>query len=59
MKPIFEIIEIEGKSKDTLSLSELKEPLIDVVMRPGQILYVPAGFPHTTGTYAGIFFYES
>lgn len=39
-----------GKSKDTLELSELSAPLLDVVMSPGQILYVPAGFPHTTGT---------
>jgi ribosomal protein L16 Arg81 hydroxylase len=38
-----------GKSKDSLELSELSEPLLDVVMQPGQILYVPAGFPHTTG----------
>ena len=38
-----------GKSKDTLELSELSAPLLDVVMSPGQILYVPAGFPHTTG----------
>ena len=38
-----------GKSKDTLELSELAAPLLDVVMSPGQILYVPAGFPHTTG----------
>lgn len=39
-----------GKSKDILELAELKEPLIDVVLHPGQILYVPAGFPHTTDT---------
>ena len=42
---------LTGKSKDTLELSELSVPLVDVVMQPGQILYVPAGFPHTTGKY--------
>jgi hypothetical protein len=39
-----------GKSKDILELAELTAPLIDVVLHPGQILYVPAGFPHTTDT---------
>jgi len=39
-----------GKGDDKLSLSELGEPLLEAVLRPGQLLYVPAGFPHTTGT---------
>ena len=43
-----------GKSKDVLDLSELGEPLLDHVMSPGQVLYVPGGFPHTTDTVTGI-----
>lgn len=44
-----------GKGKDELSLSELAaEPLIDTVLNPGQVLYIPAGFPHTTDTVEGI-----
>ena len=39
-----------GKGTDQLNLSELDEPLIDTVLSPGQILYVPAGYPHTTDT---------
>jgi len=39
-----------GKAHDALALSELGEPLIDTVLAPGQLLYVPAGFPHTTDT---------
>eukprot|EP00591_Stephanopyxis_turris_P009506 CAMPEP_0195522210 /NCGR_PEP_ID=MMETSP0794_2-20130614/20114_1 /TAXON_ID=515487 /ORGANISM="Stephanopyxis turris, Strain CCMP 815" /LENGTH=494 /DNA_ID=CAMNT_0040651905 /DNA_START=79 /DNA_END=1563 /DNA_ORIENTATION=- len=40
-----------GKGDDELSLStELGEPLIDVRLDPGDVLYVPAGFPHTTDT---------
>ena len=39
-----------GKAHDSLDLSELGEPLIDVVLAPGMVLYVPAGFPHTTDT---------
>lgn len=38
-----------GKGTDSLEFSELEPPLIDTVLGPGQILYVPAGFPHTTG----------
>lgn len=34
-------------------LSELEAPLIDTVLKPGQMLYVPAGFPHTTDTVTG------
>lgn len=40
-----------GKGYDLLSISELTAvPLIDAVLEPGSTLYVPAGFPHTTGT---------
>uniref|UniRef100_A0A7S2XYX3 Bifunctional lysine-specific demethylase and histidyl-hydroxylase n=1 Tax=Fibrocapsa japonica TaxID=94617 RepID=A0A7S2XYX3_9STRA len=41
---------VRGKGRDVLSLEELGEPLIDTVLSPGQVLYVPAGFPHTTDT---------
>jgi hypothetical protein len=40
-----------GKGQDILSVEdELGEPLLDVVMKPGQLLYIPAGFPHVTDT---------
>lgn len=39
-----------GKAKDVLKLEELEAPIIDTVLEPGQMLYVPAGFPHTTDT---------
>ena len=40
-----------GKGQDILSIEdELGEPLLDVVMEPGQLLYIPAGFPHVTDT---------
>lgn len=39
-----------GKGTDMLLLSELGEPLLDTVVSAGQMLYVPAGYPHTTGT---------
>ena len=42
-----------GKGPDKLSLEELEEPLIDAEVRPGQLLYIPAGFPHTTHTQEG------
>ena len=38
-----------GKSKDKLELTEMSSPLLDIVLTAGQVLYVPAGFPHTTG----------
>jgi len=43
-----------GKGKDELTLDEMESPLLDVVLSPGQVLYVPAGFPHTTDTLEGI-----
>lgn len=39
-----------GKGGNVLSFDELNEPLIDAVLRPGDVLYVPTGFPHTTDT---------
>lgn len=41
-----------GKAGDVLSIpEELSDKLeMDVVLRPGDVLYVPAGFPHTTDT---------
>ncbi|KAG8459525.1 hypothetical protein KFE25_012860 [Diacronema lutheri] len=40
-----------GKADDRLDLAELSEtPLLEVDLRPGDALYVPAGFPHTTST---------
>lgn len=39
-----------GKAHDSLDMSELGEPLLDCVLAPGHVLYVPAGFPHTTDT---------
>ena len=39
-----------GKAHDALPLSELAPPLIDAVLAPGQLLYIPAGWPHTTDT---------
>ncbi|KAJ8613347.1 hypothetical protein CTAYLR_002242 [Chrysophaeum taylorii] len=40
-----------GKGDDFIAPTELEEPpLVDVVLRPGDVLYVPAGFPHTTAT---------
>jgi hypothetical protein len=39
-----------GKAGDVLSMEELDDPLIDTVIQPGDFLYVPTGFPHTTDT---------
>ena len=40
-----------GKNGDTVDImEELGEPLIDAVVRKGDVLYVPQGFPHTTDT---------
>lgn len=43
-----------GKDSDILSLDEMGPPLIDMVLGPGQMLYMPAGFPHTTDTVVGM-----
>jgi hypothetical protein len=39
-----------GKAKDLLTLEEMGPPLIETTLAPGQLLYIPAGFPHTTDT---------
>ena len=40
-----------GKNGDAIDIDqELGEPLIDAVIRKGDVLYVPQGFPHTTDT---------
>jgi hypothetical protein len=40
-----------GKGTDVLSFDEFdEEPVLDVTLRPGDVLYVPAGWPHTTDT---------
>ena len=38
------------EGEDALDLAELAPPLIDCVLTPGDVLYVPAGYPHTTDT---------
>ncbi|KAJ1617336.1 hypothetical protein T492DRAFT_1100460 [Pavlovales sp. CCMP2436] len=42
-----------GKSSDRLELCELGAPLLEVDLLPGQTLYIPAAFPHTTSTSEG------
>jgi hypothetical protein len=39
-----------GKGGNILSFAEMGPPLIDTILRPGDVLYVPTGFPHTTDT---------
>jgi hypothetical protein len=39
-----------GKSGDVLDFAEMGPPLIDTVLRTGDVMYVPTGFPHTTDT---------
>jgi hypothetical protein len=39
-----------GKSGDVITKNELGAPILDVILRRGDIMYVPAGFPHTTDT---------
>lgn len=39
-----------GKRGDTLTDQELGTPFLDAVLQPGDVLYVPAGFPHSTST---------
>ena len=44
-----------GKIGDVLSIEEeLGQPLIDAVVRRGDVLYVPTGFPHTTDTVTAV-----
>jgi len=39
-----------GKDGDVLGPTELGDPLVDVVLLPGNVLLVPHGHPHTTST---------
>ena len=39
-----------GKNGDKLDEHELGKPLLDVVLRAGDVLFVPMGFPHFTST---------
>ena len=39
-----------GKNEDRLLDEELGSLLLDVILTPGQVLFVPMGFPHATGT---------
>lgn len=48
------IFHMEGKSGDKAIHTEaLGMPLLDMVLEPGQMLYVPRGFVHTTSTPLG------
>jgi len=52
LKPNADIF-ARGKGDDSLplySLEERGELLIEAVLEPGDILFIPAAFPHTTGT---------
>jgi hypothetical protein len=39
-----------GKGEDILALNEMGAPLLEARLNPGDVLYVPAGYPHTTHT---------
>jgi hypothetical protein len=39
-----------GKHDDKLLESELDDPLIDILLQPGEVLFIPMGFPHATAT---------
>ena len=41
-----------GKRGDAIAPAELDEPLLDAWLEPGDVLYVPIGFPHATSTEA-------
>ena len=41
-----------GKDEDRLLDSELGACLLDLVLQPGELLFVPMGFPHATSTEA-------
>ena len=41
-----------GKHGDAIAPAELDEPLLDAWLEPGDVLYVPIGFPHATSTEA-------
>lgn len=42
-----------GKNGNVLGLEEMSDPILDIVMEAGDVLYVPTGFPHTTDTVEG------
>jgi len=46
---------VRGKGNDALPFSDLEgcRQFLDVVLSEGDVLYVPAGFPHTTQTLPG------
>ena len=46
--PAFDLF-ARGKGTDHMEFVEA-DLLIDTIMEPGQVLYIPAGFPHTTDT---------
>ena len=39
-----------GKDGDVLDAAMLGEPLLEATLEPGDVLYVPLGFPHATST---------
>lgn len=39
-----------GKAGDIIDAEALGKPILDVVVRTGDLLFIPAGFPHTTDT---------
>jgi hypothetical protein len=39
-----------GKAADRLELTELGPALLELELSPGDALYIPAGYPHTTST---------
>jgi Cupin superfamily protein len=52
LKPAADIF-ARGKGDDNLpihTLSETAELLVDTTLHPGDVLFIPAGFPHTTST---------
>ena len=42
-----------GKSEDKVQAAELRTPLLDVVLKPGQVIHVPIGYIHVTSTDTG------
>lgn len=39
-----------GKLEDHLDPTQMGDPLIDITLEPGAVLFIPAGFPHCTDT---------
>jgi len=42
-----------GKNGDVVTEKELQEPILDVWLSPGDVLYIPLGFCHATSTDGG------